>query len=278
MAPSLREPVSRPAGPVAIYLRLVAAQVRAQAQYRLSLALDIVAVFFLSFIDFLAIAVIFHHLPRLGGWTLAEVAFLYGSSYMTFKLTDMAMGHLDLLPAKIQSGQFDTVLVRPLGALYQVLASDFSLRHIGSTAQGVVVFALALSWVEIEWTAGRALMLATLPVSGAVIFASVWVLGATTTFWTVRTMEIVNAFTYGGNLLTSYPLNIYGGWFRRLFAFVIPLAFVNYFPALYILGKPDPLGAPAALRFLAPAVAAVTGLVAWRVWNSGVRHYRSTGS
>lgn len=263
---------------VRIYLRLVGARVRGQLQYRASFVLYVAASFCLSFIDFLTVAVIFYHLPRLGGWTLGEVAFLYGTSYATFKVTDMAIGHLDQLPVQIQSGNFDLVMIRPLGALFQVLTSDFALRHLGSVAQGLLVFGVSLSLVEIHWTAGRVLVMAVMPLSGAVIFASVWVLGATTTFWTVRTMEMVNAVTYGGNALTSYPLNIYAGWFRRLFAFVVPLAFVNYFPALYVLDKPDPLGAPPVLRLLSPLVAALMALVAGQVWGFGVRHYRSTGS
>lgn len=262
----------------AIYLHLVGARIRGQLQYRLSFVLYMLASFALSFTDFLTVLVIFQHLPRLGGWTLGEIAFLYGTSYATFKLTDMAIGHLDLLPQQIQRGDFDMVLIRPLGSLFQVITSDFALRHIGSTTQGLLVFGISLSLVDINWTVSRALMLALIPLSGSVIFASVWVVGAATTFWTVRTMEYVNAFTYGGNQFTSYPLNIYAGWFRRLFAFIIPLAFVNYFPALYVLNKPDPLGLPGWLRFLSPLVAAVMALVAWQVWNIGVRHYRSTGS
>jgi ABC-2 type transport system permease protein len=261
-----------------IYVQLISARVRSQLQYRVSFVLYVAAAFCLSFIDFLTVLVIFLHLPRLGGWTLGEVAFLYGTSYSTFKLTDMAIGHLDLLPQQIQSGAFDLVMIRPLGALFQALTADFALRHVGSAGQGLLVLGISLTMVEIDWTPGRVLVFALIPVSGCVIFASVWILGATTTFWTVRTMEMVNAFTYGGNQFTSYPLNIYAGWFRRLFAFVIPLAFVNYFPSLYILDKPDPLGAPDWLRFLSPVVAAVLAVIAWQVWNVGVRHYRSTGS
>ena len=37
--------------------------------------------------------------------------------------------------------------------------------------------------------------------------------------------------------------------------FVIPIAFVAYFPSLYLLDKDDPLGLPAALQFASPVVA-----------------------
>ena len=261
-----------------IYLHLIWARVRGQLQYRASFLLEVAGAFCLSFGDFLVILVIFHHLPFLAGWSLAEVAFLYGSSYVTFKLTDMAVGHLDGLPQLIQRGDFDLVLIRPLGSLFQMLASDLSLRHVGSSLQGLLIFAVALRGVEIDWTLGRLLVLLVMPVSGAAIFAGIWVVGAASTFWTVRTMEVLNAFTYGGSELASYPMHIYGDWLRRLFAYVVPLAFVNYFPALYILDKPDPLGAPAALRFASPLVAAAVLLVGRLAWGFGVRYYRSTGS
>ena len=71
---------------------------------------------------------------------------------------------------------------------------------------------------------------------------------------------------------------VFSPWLRRILAFVVPLAFVNYFPALYILGRHDTLGAPGFVRFMGPAVAVATVLVARMAWRRGVRHYQSTGS
>ena len=78
--------------------------------------------------------------------------------------------------------------------------------------------------------------------------------------------------------MAQYPIDIYATWLRRFLAFVVPLAFVCYFPALYILDKADPLGLPRVVEFVAPLVA----LAARRwwpgsLWRSAVRHYRSAG-
>jgi ABC-2 type transport system permease protein len=261
-----------------IYLQLIGARVRAQWQYRTSLVLQVLASFLLSFTDLLVLLVIFNHLPRLSGWSLGEVAFLYGTAYVSFQLTDIAVGQLDQLPQAILTGQFDLLLIRPISTLLQVITLDFTLRRLGALGQGVLALVIAFSLVNIHWSAGRALLLASMPLCGMAIFASVWVIGATSTFWLVRTIEVLNAFTYGGNALTSYPMHIYGAWMRRLFVYVIPLAFVNYYPSLFILNKPDQLGAPAFVRFLGPPVAVAMLLVARIVWGIGVRHYRSTGS
>jgi len=261
-----------------LYLRLIGARIRSQLQYRLSFSLDLLGAFLISFIDFLAVVVIFAHLPRLAGWTLAEVAFFYGTSSVSFALTDLAVGHLDLLPAMIKTGNFDLIMVRPAGSLFQVLSSDVQMRRLGRAAQGLVVLIYALALLDITWTVPKATMLVVMIVAGVGIYAGVWVIAMTVTFWTVEVREMANAFTYGGSFLASYPINIFGLWFRRLLAFVIPMAFVSYFPGLYVLGRSDPLGTPGVLRFLTPLVALALLLLAGNVWRFGVRHYRSTGS
>ena len=87
-----------------------------------------------------------------------------------------------------------------------------------------------------------------------------------------------NAFTYGGVFMSQYPLPIYRPWFRNFFICVIPLACINYFPGLAILGRSDPLGTPRIFHWLAPLAGPVFLIVCLQFWKIGVRHYRSTGS
>lgn len=261
-----------------LYLRLIGARVRAQLQYRVSFVLDVVGAGLISFTDFLAIVVLFSHLPRLAGWSLSEVAFFYGTANLSFAACDMIVGHLDLLPRMIRDGAFDLVMVRPAGSLFQMLSSDLQMRRIGRILQAIAVLIFALSRLHLAWTPARLGMLAGMIVTGTVIYAAVWVVGCSIAFFTVDAQEVSNAFTYGGSFLASYPINIFEGWLRRLLAFVIPMAFVSYFPGLYVLNHPDPLGSPQILRFCTPLVAFFAVLVASRVWRFGVRHYRSTGS
>jgi ABC-2 type transport system permease protein len=261
-----------------VYWRLVGAQLRSQLQYRVSFTLDLAGTFVISFIDFLAVLVIFHNIPRLGGWSVHEVAFLYGASSISFATCDLLVGHLDLFPARIRQGTFDMLLIRPRGTLFQVLAGEVTLRRLGRVAQAVVVLVYALAGLSIAWNAGRVAVLALMLVSGLVIYGAVWVTGCCLAFWTTEGGEFTNAFTYGGNFLTQYPVNIYSEWARRFLAYVVPMAFVAYFPALYILDKPDPLGLPSFLRFVSPLVAVAAAVVAGSVWRLAVRHYRSTGS
>ena len=260
-----------------MYLRLIGARARSQLEYRASLALQIVASALLTLLDFVMILVLFENVQELDGWTVQQVALLYGIAGIAFALSDLVVGHLDLFPQMIRDGTFDQILVRPLPSLLQVVASDFSLRRLGKILQAVVVLVVALAAVNVDWTAGRALMVPLAVLRGVLIYTGVWIGLATIAFWIVDAIEFVNAFTYGGSFLSAYPITIFGRWLRNLVLFVIPIAFVAYLPALYILDKPDELGLPDALQYASPFVAVLTVLVSRLVWENAVRHYRSAG-
>ena len=260
-----------------IYLRLIGARARGQLEYRASVVLQIVATALLTLLDFVMILVLFENVAELDGWRVEEVALLYGIAAISFALTDLVIGHLDLFPQMIRDGTFDQILVRPLPSLLQVVASDFSLRRIGKVLQGVAVLTVALVAADVDWTFGRVAMIPLAIASGTLIYMGVWIALATVAFWIVDAIEVVNAFTYGGNFLSAYPITIFGRWLRNLVLFVIPIAFVSYFPALYVLDRPDELGLPEWLRYASPLVALLVAVAARLVWENAVRHYRSAG-
>ena len=107
------------------------------------------------------------------------------------------------------------------------------------------------------WTAAKLLYMPVVMLSNLVFFGGLFMTGAAITFWTVESIEVINIFTYGGTEMISYPMDIYPAWLCNFFTFVIPAIFFNYYPALYILDKPDPLGMPAFAPFLAPFAGAL---------------------
>jgi len=262
---------------MSLYGRLIAARVRAQLQYRTSFAIETVGVFLVSLLDFVAILIMFSNVPQLGAWSVSEVALLYALATLSFAFTDLVIGHLDGFPALIRDGNFDLMLVRPRGTLFPVVTGDFQLRRLGRVAQGLLVLAFALGTLAIDWTPDRALVLALAIPSGVLIYSSVWIAVICIAFWTVEGREAANAFTYGGAFLAQYPINIYDRWLRRFLAYVVPMAFISYFPALHILGKTDPLGLPQVLQVASPVIALATAFVASMVWRYAVRHYQSAG-
>lgn len=266
------------AGPVREYLLLVGMWTRASFQYPASLAILTLSQFVLTVLDFAAIAIVFAHTRSLAGFSLPEVMFLYGTSATAFALADLLVGNVERVGRHVRLGTFDVMLVRPASALAQVAAEDFSPRRLGRFLSAVPVLVLAVVLLRVDWTPTRVLLLPVMVGAGTAIFAAIWVLCSAFQLAVGEQVELLNTFIYGGGFLVQYPLSLYGRNALQLLTWVFPLAFVNWQPALYVLGRPDPLGLPAAFRFASPVVAAILVILAAFAWRAGVRHYRSTGS
>jgi ABC-2 type transport system permease protein len=263
-----------------LYRRLLAIQIRSQLQYRTAFVLDVTSTSMTLFLFFAGLALVLERFDSLGGWRLGELAFLWGTVETAFGLMDMIFSGFDpgTFGRRVQRGTFDQLLLRPVNITLQVLGDDFALRRLGRIAQGLVILGVALTVGEIQWTVGKLLYLPLVILGMIGFFGGLFIIGATITFWTVESIEALNILTYGGSEMIQAPMHIYPEWLRRFFTYIIPAIFLNYYPALYFLDKPDPLGLPWGVRFLSPVVGLAVLLIALAFWRFGIRHYQSTGT
>src|SRR3954462_9123479 len=152
--------------------------IRVSWTYRASFVIITIASLVLTGIDFVAILVIFTNLDALGGFSLGEVAFLYGTTALCLGIADLLIGNVERLGRRIRMGTFDAMMVRPVPLFVQVCADEFALRRIGRITQGALVFGWSLSRLDVAWTPARGGMLVSLLVCGTAIFAALFVLGA----------------------------------------------------------------------------------------------------
>lgn len=263
-----------------IYRRLIGVQIRSQMQYRASFILDLIATGLIVLFEFGSIALVLQRFDNIQGWTIGEIAFLYGLVEISFGLMDMVFSGFDPshFGQEVRKGSFDQILLRPINVTVQVLGADFIIRRIGRIAFGAAVFAFALQQTDIQWTLLKLIYLPIVILSIVCFFGGLFVAGATISFWTVESIEVMNIITYGGSYVMSYPMNIFQTWIRRFFTYILPAIFLNFYPALYFLGKPDPYNLPLFTRFLSPLVGTAVLFLSLRFWQFGIRHYQSTGS
>jgi ABC-2 type transport system permease protein len=261
-----------------LYLHYVRVAVRSQMQYRASFLMLALAHFLTIGTEFFAVWMLFDRFNQLQGWSLAEVALFFGMVNTAFALSEAMARGFDHFGDMVKSGGFDRFLVRPRSTALQVSVREWQLMRLGRFAQGLLVLVLAFLWLDVSWTLAKIGLLAAAIIGGACLFSGIFVIQATTTFWTTETLEIFATVTYGGNETAEYPLSIYRRWFRRFFIYVVPLACISYFPALAILDRKDALGSPRWFQYLSPSVGLFFLVASLQVWKLGVRHYRSTGS
>ena len=265
---------------ISIYRRLIGVQIRSQMMYRTSFMMEAFVVALMTTVEYASLALVFTRFDNLGGWTLGQVALLYGLSELSFGLMDMIFSGFDPdnFGLQIRRGTFDQLLLRPVNITLQVLGSEFVLRRFGKIFIGFLIFFSALQMNPVIWTAPKVILIILAIFSQVCFFGGLFMIGSTITFWTVESIEVINIFTYGGSYMIAHPMHIFPDVLRRFFTFVIPAIFLNYYPALYILDKPDPFNMPAFAPLLSPVVGIGLLLVALACWRFGIRHYTSTGT
>ncbi len=263
-----------------IYLRLISVQIRSQMQYRASFLMSLSATALITFLGFGSLAMVFWRFDNIGGWTLWEVGFLYGMVEAAFGTMDLFFSGFNphIFSRLIRMGTLDQILLRPLSVTLQVLGSSFIMKRLSRISQGALIFVISVAMLDVHWTPAKVAYLPLVFFGLMCFFGGFFVIGSTLTFWTVQPIEVVNIFTYGGREMIAYPMHIYERWMRDFFTYIVPAIFLNYYPALYFLEKPDPFGMPDFAPFLAPVVGVGMLVASFAFWSYGIRHYQSTAT
>ncbi|HEX8629399.1 MAG TPA: ABC-2 family transporter protein [Catenuloplanes sp.] len=257
---------------------MLGGQFRSLTSYRASFAVEVATNLGVASLDVLTVLVLFRVTRTIGGFELREAVVVVGLSACAFAAADLVVGNVDQLKRYVRTGLLDAILVRPLGVLPQLIAMDPPLRKVSRVLVSAGVLVTAVTVAGIDWNVQRVLLLIATPLLGMVFFGSIFVGSASLAFWWVESGEVGAAFTYGGRDFTAYPIPVYSGWFRAVFAYGLGFGFVAYYPALALLGRPDPLGLPSWVGWVSPLVAVPAAGAAAAAWRVGLRQYRSTGS
>jgi ABC-2 type transport system permease protein len=263
---------------VRLYFRFAAASLRAQAQYRASFALLSLAQFIGVGIEFLGVWVLLDRFGAVRGWRLGELALLFGIVNVAFALAETFGRGFDMFATMVKAGDFDRLLVRPCSTALQVAGREFHFFRLGRLLLGITMIVWGASTAGVRFGAAKLALVVGAVAGGACVFYGLFILQATLCFWTIESLEIMNALTYGGIEAAQYPLSFYRKWFRGFFTLVVPLAFVSYVPAGVLLERATTPALPAAVRWASPLIGVAFLVVCLAVWRIGERHYVSTGS
>ncbi|MEU8670036.1 ABC-2 family transporter protein [Streptomyces anulatus] len=263
---------------IAVWLVILRSRIRSQTQYRTSFSLNLLSAGLSQGTELVAIVCLFAQVDALGGFDRSEVLTIYALSSTAFGICEFFGGSLNMLPTYIRTGTFDILMMRPLSVLGQLLTSEVQLHRAGRAVVGVLVLGYVVGATGVPMTGQNILLLLITPLAGALVIGAVWLVSSSMSFWLIKGEEVTVSVTYGTNLLTSYPMTVFSAPVRVVFSCIVPAAFVAYYPALALVDRPDPLGAPEYFAWSGPVVAGVSLAVAAGVWRWGIHQYKGVGS
>jgi len=224
-----------------------------------------------------ALAIMLHQFPSMNGWTFRDMAFLYALWMVAHALHNTFFSNVDGVPERIREGDFDRVLIRPLDALFQVIATPGQIFP-DELILALAFFGFATLYSGVHVDAAFVGLVPLVVAGGALIDLGINLMIATAAFWFVKVDALRWLALQLEQEFTRYPVAIYSRGVRLLLTFVVPFAFMNYFPAAYFLHKPDSaLALPPAVGLLSPAIGALFVAVAYSFWRFGLNRYQGVG-
>ncbi|MBN1777316.1 MAG: ABC-2 family transporter protein [Clostridiales bacterium] len=256
-----------------LYLKYLSIHVRSSMQYKVSFALLTLGQFMVSFTALLGLWFMMNRFHTVAGFALPEVLIGFSVVLTAFSIAETVARAFDVFPVIISNGEFDRMMMRPRGLIFQVLAAKMEFSRMGRLVQAAAMLAYAIPASGIVWTPDKILTLVLMIVCGAVVFGCLFLIYAAITFFTIEGLEFMNVLTDGGREFGRYPFAIYGREVLKFLTYVVPLALFQYYPLLYLIGRET-----GKFYMFLPLVSLLFVFPAYGFWRIGLRNYKSTGS
>ncbi|MEV0220770.1 ABC-2 family transporter protein [Streptomyces sp. NPDC050704] len=264
-------------GLVRRYFLLLAAAWRSQLQYRANLLFMIVGGIAYQCVGLVFVWAVVERFGEIGGWSLTEISFLYGMRLTAHALWTIPFNQLNRLDEVIREAEFDRYLVRPAGLLVQLTTRQINPQVAGDLLAGVGLLAVSAGLVNRDWTAATVGYLVLAIVGGALVELSLQLAGAALCFKLLSTRSFRLLIDSVFNNFGGYPMNAFPLATQFALTFIVPLAFVAYFPASELLGRADEVLVHPWIATASPLVGLLCLSASYSFWRSQARHYGSAG-
>lgn len=212
-----------------------------------------------------------------GGWPSIGVVLIAGVRLLSHGFYVLIFYNVGLLPGLIDEGRMDGYFLRPVPIFTQLLLSSFNANAIGDLLVAFTLCVVALPQIAVDWTVGKALFLVAGVIGGTLIEAAIQMIAACFLLRSPGTRAIPGFIDEMFGTFGNYPLTILPGALQGIFTFVLPLAFIAYFPVAVVLDLTPPGVFMSTLAHLSPLVGLLLFLSARRIWARSLRNYASVG-
>lgn len=256
-----------------VYFKALKLHFKSLLEYKASFITSFLSQILVFFSYYFIIISLFTKFDNIKGFTLYEVLLCFSVIQFGYAFCESFGRGLDKFDNLIIKGEFDRILLRPKNIIIQTLCYDSDYTKISRLLQSVIVLIIAIINLKLTWTPLKVLTLILMIISAILIFFSIFLLAAAYCFLTIQGLEVRNVFTAGGKHMAQYPIGVFKKGFVWFFTFIIPYAFVNYYPLLYILDKTKN-----QIFSISPLIVIIYLIPCLLIFYRGVKRYSSIGA
>lgn len=256
-----------------IYRKILAQDLKSKMSYRADFIISTLGMIFTNIAGFISFWILFQNFPSINGWGYYEVLFLYGFSLISLTPVQCFFDNNWSLRMYVYSGDFIKYCFRPINLFFYYQSEVFDIKGLGQLAFGMGTMIYAWGRMGLECTVWSVLKTAVFLITASLIMIALQNAAAATCFWIQNSFYVLD-LTFKFKDYAKYPVTIFSPVFRFIFTFIIPIAFIAYYPSLVIL-RPDEVP---VLSWLSPLIGVVFFWVSYKFWMYSALKYSGTGS
>lgn len=228
---------------------------------------------------FATLLIMVNSFDTLNGWNGGEIMVLYGISTLSYAIgASFFFTPATGLSGKIRSGEFDAALTKPVHPFVHEMFTGINVGYVSHITLSLAIIVISL--ISLNYSASAlSILYLVLMITGASLVQAAFLIGSSVfSFFTINENPVMDFLLHDVKQFTNYPITIFPKGIQFIITFILPFAFINFYPSAVLLGKAIPEGYPWFLPYLTPAVGAALVALSVLLWNWGLKHYQSTGS
>lgn len=257
-----------------LYIKFIIQYIKMLMQSKLDFGMGVVGFIFNQLFGIVFLSLVYQEINTLAGWNFNQLLFVYGFFQIPKGLDHLFTDNLWMVAwFQIRNGKFDKYLLRPANILFQIISEKIQFDGFGEIILGIIIVHKAIKSENILFDGKKSVFLIVSIIMATIIFTSIKVIITASAFWLKESGELLET-VYQVADFSKYPVSIYPRLVRNIITYVLPFAWVTYYPACYLLNK----GVEYHIIIMQMLVALVMVMVAMIVFNRGVYRYESAGN
>lgn len=256
-----------------IYRKILVQDLKSKMSYRADFVISNIGMIVSNLVGFVTFYILFQNFPSINGWTMYEMLFIYGFSLVALTPVQCFFDNNWNLRYAVKTGDFIKYCFRPINIFFYYISEIFDVKGLGQLAFGVGTLVYAWKNLAIPVTPVIIAQTVLFLLAASLFMIAIMNFAAATCFW-IQNSGYIMVIMFRFKDFAKYPASIFNSVFRIVFTFVIPIAFIAYYPALVVL-RPDSVP---LLSWLSPLIGLLVFYLSYRFWLLGARKYDGTGS
>ncbi len=259
------------------YFHSIKLYIKSTLIFRGSLSLFFIGLFVLYFTSFAGIWILLHKFKSISYWTFGQIIFIFSLSLISYGVRNLLFFQFRLVGNMVKNGEIDRHLLKPINTVLSIMGSRLEIGGLVHIFLGIVLLIFFKKEIDISYTFVNSTWLILVIFCGSLVQGGITIIIGTMAFFIVDTRGLDQLYN-GFREFIWYPINMYDKFIQAILIFIIPLAFVSFFPAGIFLENEFYGSYPTFVWKILLLVNVIFFIASIRFFYFGLKKYNSTGS